>query len=762
MRIAIEWRGRFALLLCASACLGSTLLCTPANAQAREVKVKHIVVLTKAEIDTIHKELLAGEVDRKAFSTAAKKYSKDPASKRLGGTLPEWVSPTRTGYDPAFKDAALKLGVGDLSEPVKSDFGWHLIYAIEERGGGTATTVVTPSDVAGNTGTTETPAGAGTPKTTGTSTVGPQSLVPAGAGSDGTDTTTSSPQTTVEVLAPREPKKFENAKRSTRPAKKLIVSVSSSKVGNRAAQYRFSDRQMAELNVSIKNGGSEVIQSFAPELAVLGFDVTGLGDSFPLLPDFASLAEPASFFVELKPYEIRGYEFALNEFYPDLREGRYSVRWNRTTFFTKLESRFPKVTELAEYATIKSALQASGATQVDNIVRDALARQTMRDGGLNVSLYESIRSNRAYLVDLKLSGIEEPIRIQLDTRNQLSAARHFANLVADGFYDNLDFFDVRAGDFLLGGSPTPSGNGVPNVPLPRVRNVNNLSHVRGTVSFVSRRVRKGPIRGGEIGSVFFICLKSHPEWDAEHVPFGKVVSGLDQLSKLIARTRIEWVKLLPSDGDASAIAASPDASSRTAAGASTPGVTTGNPEAVIKTAKGELTVELFEDDARNTVNNFVSLADAGFYNKLREGEGKQTFHFLLKDEGGKPLAIQGGSPTNDFEGGPGYTVTGESNEHKHTKGALALVRDFDEETGAFVSDSGGSQFLICLDDIPYYDTMKLTVFGRVTRGLEVLDKLEEGDAIESINVTKKRPKSSYTVRKHVPGAPVDPHAGHNH
>ena len=174
--------------------------------------------------------------------------------------------------------------------------------------------------------------------------------------------------------------------------------------------------------------------------------------------------------------------------------------------------------------------------------------------------------------------------------------------------------------------------------------------------------------------------------------------------------------------------------------------TTGNPEARIKTAKGDLVVELFERDARNTVANFITLAESGFYNKDSDGSGKQKLFNLMKGEDGSRLSIQAGSPTNDGEGGAGYTIRGEPNTRKHVRGALSMMQKFVEADGSFVPDSASSQFFICLSDIPFFDTYRLTVFGMVKEGLDVLDKLEDGDEIESVEITKKR-NTAYTVRK---------------
>ena len=180
---------------------------------------------------------------------------------------------------------------------------------------------------------------------------------------------------------------------------------------------------------------------------------------------------------------------------------------------------------------------------------------------------------------------------------------------------------LRPGDYLLGGSPTSTGTGAPDMNLPKVRNDSGLKHERGTVSFVSRSIRKGPVSGGEIGSIFFVLLKDHPEWDKEHVPFGKVVSGLEILEKVAGRMRFESINIV-TEAERTDVAAAPAAATNT---------TTGNPEAKITTSKGELVIELYQRDARNTVANFITLAEAGFYDKDADGSGKQSFFNLMKD-----------------------------------------------------------------------------------------------------------------------------------
>jgi peptidyl-prolyl cis-trans isomerase B (cyclophilin B) len=126
--------------------------------------------------------------------------------------------------------------------------------------------------------------------------------------------------------------------------------------------------------------------------------------------------------------------------------------------------------------------------------------------------------------------------------------------------------------------------------------------------------------------------------------------------------------------------------------------------ATIETSEGPITLELFDQDAPQTVENFRRLADEGFYDGL-------TFHRVIKD-----FMIQGGCPEGTGTGGPGYTFEDEINPHKVVRGALAMAN-----AGP---DTNGSQFfIVTADACPWLDG-KHTVFGQVTSGLDVLDKLE--------------------------------------
>ncbi len=145
-----------------------------------------------------------------------------------------------------------------------------------------------------------------------------------------------------------------------------------------------------------------------------------------------------------------------------------------------------------------------------------------------------------------------------------------------------------------------------------------------------------------------------------------------------------------------------------------------NYTATIKTAKGNIVAELYPKDAPQTVNNFVFLARDGFYNGL-------TFHRVVAN-----FVIQGGDPLGDGTGGPGYNIPPEI-KAKHTKGALAMAR---RGGPAATTPSSGSQFYITLEPQPGLDG-DYTVFGQVTQGQEVVQKIAVGDVIQSVTIEEK-------------------------
>ena len=149
-------------------------------------------------------------------------------------------------------------------------------------------------------------------------------------------------------------------------------------------------------------------------------------------------------------------------------------------------------------------------------------------------------------------------------------------------------------------------------------------------------------------------------------------------------------------------------------------------EAIIKTKYGEITIE-FYDEVTNTVKNFVSLAEKGFYDGL-------TFHRNIP-----AFVSQGGCPTGTGTGGPGYKIPCETEKnrgkHKHSQGSISMAH-----AG---KNTGGSQIFLVRAPQPHLDGVH-TLFGQVTSGVEIIDKLQNGDKMKKVTIQNK----SSTIDNH--------------
>jgi peptidyl-prolyl cis-trans isomerase B (cyclophilin B) len=141
--------------------------------------------------------------------------------------------------------------------------------------------------------------------------------------------------------------------------------------------------------------------------------------------------------------------------------------------------------------------------------------------------------------------------------------------------------------------------------------------------------------------------------------------------------------------------------------------------AIIETVNGTMAIKLLVDEAPNTVANFATLANDGFYNDL-------TFHRVIPG-----FVAQGGCPHGTGTGGPGWAIACEcdKNTTKHAKGVLSMAH-----AGP---NTGGSQFFICYADLPHLDGIH-TVFGAIEKddeaSMKVLDSINQNDKIVSITI----------------------------
>ena len=145
-------------------------------------------------------------------------------------------------------------------------------------------------------------------------------------------------------------------------------------------------------------------------------------------------------------------------------------------------------------------------------------------------------------------------------------------------------------------------------------------------------------------------------------------------------------------------------------------------QAIIQTNHGPIHIELFADDAPKTVDNFVKLASDGFYDRV-------IFHRVIPD-----FMIQGGDPTGTGRGGPGYQFEDEFNDNKIVRGALAMAN-------AGPNTNGSQFFIVTAEACPWLDG-KHTVFGRVTAGMEVVDRISDLPRDE-----RDKPREAATIER---------------
>ena len=143
--------------------------------------------------------------------------------------------------------------------------------------------------------------------------------------------------------------------------------------------------------------------------------------------------------------------------------------------------------------------------------------------------------------------------------------------------------------------------------------------------------------------------------------------------------------------------------------------------AVVDTEKGSFTIELLPNDAPLNVDNFVELARRSYFNNI-------AFHRVVPN-----FVIQGGDPRGDGNGGPGYQIRCEINEVPYDRGAVGMALSG--------KDTGGSQWFVTHSPQPHLDG-GYTVFGRVTSGMDVVDRIARGDRIIKISVTESAPAAS--------------------
>jgi peptidyl-prolyl cis-trans isomerase B (cyclophilin B) len=164
-------------------------------------------------------------------------------------------------------------------------------------------------------------------------------------------------------------------------------------------------------------------------------------------------------------------------------------------------------------------------------------------------------------------------------------------------------------------------------------------------------------------------------------------------------------------------------------------VSSPNEVAVIKTTEGDMVAQFWTDAAPNTIENFKKLARQGFYNGT-------VFHRIVKGfmiQGGDPNSKDPGKEDSYGEGGPGYKIKAEFNDHPHERGVISMAREPDP-------DSAGSQFFICLAPVPRLDH-QYTTFGKLIKGEDVLAKIGDTPVTRSSMGEVSKPTKRVTIEK---------------
>jgi peptidyl-prolyl cis-trans isomerase B (cyclophilin B) len=158
-----------------------------------------------------------------------------------------------------------------------------------------------------------------------------------------------------------------------------------------------------------------------------------------------------------------------------------------------------------------------------------------------------------------------------------------------------------------------------------------------------------------------------------------------------------------------------------------------NEVAVIKTSEGDMVVQFWNDAAPNTIENFKKLARSGFYDGT-------IFHRIVKGfmiQGGDPNSKDPGKESSYGEGGPGYKIKAEFNDRSHERGVISMARSSDP-------DSAGSQFFICLGNVPRLDH-QYTTFGKLIKGDNVLEKIGDMPVTRSSTGENSKPTKRVVI-----------------
>lgn len=319
-------------------------------------------------------------------------------------------------------------------------------------------------------------------------------------------------------------------------------------------------------------------------------------------------------------------------------------------------------------------------------------------------------------------------------------ANNFVSLALGGFYDGLTFHRVEPGFVIQGGDPLGDGTGGPGYTIPaEIKH----THARGALAWARTGDQVNPERRSS-GSQFYITLQATPFLDGQYSVFGQVVQGLDVIDKIAIGDKIQRIDVkevqasqLPTPAPTPLPKAPKSESGRPLAKLSleqravtynmAPDMTiktTSIYTATMKTPKGDVVFSLDANGAPKAVNNFILLANLGFYDGM-------PIAFAEPE-----LYVVSGSPDSRPDSDIGYTLKPEVGPLGSTviTGTVAMYPSFDPLTNDVLAS--GSQFFISLTAVVDNQT-PLSLLGKVVSGLDIVSKLTMSDTLTSITIAEK-------------------------
>jgi len=316
---------------------------------------------------------------------------------------------------------------------------------------------------------------------------------------------------------------------------------------------------------------------------------------------------------------------------------------------------------------------------------------------------------------------------------------NFVTLALNGYYDGLTFHRVEPGFVIQGGDPLGAGDGGPGYTIPA--EINHL-HPRGALAWARTGDQINPERRSS-GSQFYITLDEVSFLDGAYSVFGYVIEGMDVVDKIAVGDKIQRIdiakataSMLPTPTPTPTPFAPSSQEGRplaTVTVAEREGYFNQAPEmaidvtkkyqATIETDKGNIVMDLDAALAPISVNNFVTLANLGYYDGMTIAYVEPGVYAVFGSPGGSPASDVGYTLPLEASGGSTEILTGTVSMYPSQDRAGALA-------------ASGAQFFIAFSAVPQSAT-PMNLFGKVVGGMDVAEKLATGDVVKSVTIVEK-------------------------